>query len=106
MGEMLELTEASTHRLNEETHAQEKEKAELELQQAVERAKIEAEASIREKRDNADVHMAEQAQEQQAEREKLLAAIQKVVDNTRQSIDDLYRDPMNLLWGLGSIVGL
>jgi len=115
--EMLELTEASTHRLNQEKHAQEKErlamqlaldkeKAELELQQAVERAKIEAEASIREKRDNADVHMAEQAQAQQAEREKVLAAIQKVVDNTRQSIDDLYRDPMNLLWGIGSIVGL
>merc|ERR1712054_344710 len=27
-------------------------------------------------------------------------------DNTRQSIDDLYRDPMNLVWGMGSIVGL
>merc|ERR1719353_713822 len=104
--EMLELNEASQRRINSETFDAEKERLQLQLKAANERARLEAEAKIRDKRENADVYMKELEAQALADRAKLLAAIAESVEQARGMVKELYGQPENLAWGVGSLVAL
>uniref|UniRef100_A0A7S1AZ88 AAA+ ATPase domain-containing protein n=1 Tax=Noctiluca scintillans TaxID=2966 RepID=A0A7S1AZ88_NOCSC len=82
----------------------EEKQAALKLTEAIETAKIEHEARIKERRDNEDVHLRAMRAEQQEKRQQTLAAIKATADIVFSWITMFYGSPQNLLLGLGSIV--
>merc|ERR1719359_2298649 len=69
----------------------EEKRAEIDLQRAIETAKIEQEAKIREARENEDIHMREKKQEWQETRQRTLAAIRETANIAANWISSIYR---------------
>merc|ERR1740139_131730 len=82
----------------------EEKRAELDVQKAIEASKIEAEAKIREKRENEDVHLRQMRAEMQEKRQQTLAAIRATAEIIASWITSVYSSPQNLLLAIGSIV--
>lgn len=82
----------------------EEKQAALKLTEAIETAKIEHEARIKERRENEDVHLRAMRAEQQEKRQQTLAAIKATADIVFSWITMFYGSPQHLLLGLGSIV--
>jgi len=82
----------------------EEKRAEIDLQRAIETAKIEQEAKIREARENEDVHLREKKQEWQEKRQQTLAAIRETASIAAAWVSGIYRSPQNLLLAIGSII--
>jgi len=82
----------------------EEKRAELDVQKAIEASKIEAEAKIRERRENEDVHMRQMRAEMQEKRQQMLAAIRATAEIVASWIASLYSSPQNLMLAIGSIV--
>lgn len=82
----------------------EEKRAEIDLQQAIETAKIEQEAKIRAARENEDVNLREKKQEWQEKRQQTLAAIRETANIAASWVSGIYRSPQNLLLAIGSII--
>jgi len=82
----------------------EEKRAELDVQKAIEASKIEAEAKIRERRENEDVHLRQMRAEMQEKRQQTLAAIRATAEIVASWITSVYSSPQNLLLAIGSIV--
>eukprot|EP00927_Polykrikos_kofoidii_P037169 TRINITY_DN31344_c0_g1_i1.p1 TRINITY_DN31344_c0_g1~~TRINITY_DN31344_c0_g1_i1.p1 ORF type:complete len:888 (-),score=206.07 TRINITY_DN31344_c0_g1_i1:161-2824(-) len=82
----------------------EEKRAEIDVQKAIEQAKIESEAKIRERRENEDVHTRFMQAEQIEKRQQMLDAIKATAEIARQWVANLYGSPYNLMLGLGSII--
>merc|ERR1712216_211750 len=74
----------------------EEKRAELDIQKAIEASKIEAEAKIRERRENEDVHLRQLRVEQQERRQQTLAAIRATAEIIASWVTSLYSSPQNL----------
>jgi len=82
----------------------EEKRAEIDLQRAIETAKIEQEAKIRAARENEDVNLREKKQEWQEKRQQTLAAIRETAGIAASWVSGIYRSPQNLLLAIGSII--
>lgn len=82
----------------------EEKRAELDLQKAIEASKVEAEAKIRERRENEDVHLRQMRAEQQERRQQTLAAIRATAEIVASWVTSVYSSPQNLMLAIGSIV--
>jgi ATPase family AAA domain-containing protein 3A/B len=82
----------------------EEKRAEIDLQRAVETAKIEQEAKIRAARENEDVNLREKKQEWQEKKQQTLAAIRETANIAASWVSSVYRSPQNLLLAIGSII--
>merc|ERR1740138_1486505 len=113
--ELLQEQEASNLRQEEAKREGEKEllqlrlqsderRAEMGVQEAVERAKIEEEAKIKAARENEDVNLRAMKAEAAEKREQTLAAIRETADIALSWVTFVFRSPANLALGIGSIV--
>jgi ATPase family AAA domain-containing protein 3A/B len=82
----------------------EEKRAEIDLQRAVETAKIEQEAKIRAARENEDINLREKKQEWQEKKQQTLAAIRETANIAASWVSGVYRSPQNLLLAIGSII--
>jgi ATPase family AAA domain-containing protein 3A/B len=82
----------------------EEKRAEIDLQRAIETAKIEAEAKIRAARENEDVNLREKKQEWQEKKQQILAAIRETAGIASSWVSSVYKSPMNLLLAIGSVI--
>jgi len=113
--ELLQEQEASNIRQEEAKHALEKERLQLQLasderraemgvQEAIEKAKIEEEAKIRAARENEDVNTRHMQAEMQEKRAQTLAAIKQTADIAARWVNNIYSSPANLILAIGSVV--
>merc|ERR1719356_770969 len=113
--ELMQEQEASNLRQEEVRRQGEKEllmlrlqsderRAEMGVQEAVERAKIEEEAKIKAARDNEDVNLRAMKAEMAEKREQTLAAIRETADIALSWVTFVFRSPANLALGIGSVV--
>eukprot|EP00928_Gymnodinium_smaydae_P059876 TRINITY_DN4333_c0_g1_i3.p1 TRINITY_DN4333_c0_g1~~TRINITY_DN4333_c0_g1_i3.p1 ORF type:complete len:936 (-),score=259.34 TRINITY_DN4333_c0_g1_i3:148-2862(-) len=82
----------------------EEKRAEIDVKKGIEQAKVEAEAKIREKRENEDVHTRMLKAEQDEKRRQILDGIQATADIVKNWIAHVYGSPKNLAIAIGSIV--
>jgi len=82
----------------------EERRAELGVQQAIEAAKIEQEAKIRERRENEDVHLRAMRAEQQEKRQQMLAGIKATAEIAHSWVTAVYSSTQNLILAIGSVV--
>jgi ATPase family AAA domain-containing protein 3A/B len=82
----------------------EEKRAALNVKTAIETAKIEQEAKIREKRENEDIHLREKKQEWQEKKQQTLAAIRETANIAASWVSSVYSSPQNLLLAIGSVV--
>jgi ATPase family AAA domain-containing protein 3A/B len=113
--ELLQEQEASNMRQHAEKVKGEKEllllkleseekRAEIDVQRAIEQAKIEQEAKIREKRENEDVNTRLMQAEQVEKRQQILDAIKASAEIIQSWIASIYSSPQNLAVMIGSVV--
>jgi len=113
--ELMQEQEASNLRQEEVKRQGEKEllllrlqsderRAEMGVQEAVEKAKIEEEAKIKAARDNEDVNLRSMKAEMAEKREQMLAAIRETADIFLTWVTFVFRSPANLALGIGSII--
>jgi ATPase family AAA domain-containing protein 3A/B len=79
-------------------------RAEMGVQEAIERAKVEEEAKIKAARENEDVNLRAMQAEMAEKREQTLAAIRETADIALSWISFVFRSPANLALGIGTIV--
>lgn len=82
----------------------EEKRAEIDLQKAVETAKIEQEAKIRAARENEDINLREKKQEWQEKKQQILAAIRETAAIAASWVSGVYRSPQNLFLAIGSVI--
>mmetsp|Transcript_40641 Transcript_40641/g.91683 ORF Transcript_40641/g.91683 Transcript_40641/m.91683 type:complete len:828 (+) Transcript_40641:49-2532(+) len=82
----------------------EEKRAEIAVQEAIERAKVEQEAKIRAARENEDVNLRQMRAEAQEKRQQTLAAIKATADIILSWITAVYSSPQNLMLAIGSVV--
>lgn len=113
--ELMEKQEESNIRQEEAKRAGEKEllllrlasderRAEMGVQEAIERAKIEQEAKIRSARENEDVNLRALKTEMEEKRAQLLAAIKATADIAAKWVSSVYGSPWHLALGIGSVI--
>jgi len=79
-------------------------RAEMGVQEAIEKAKVESEANIRAARENEDVNLRKVRAEAQERRQQVLDAIKASAEIAYNWVSTLYSSPQNLAWAIGSIV--
>jgi len=79
-------------------------RAEMGVQEAIEKSKIEEEAKIRAARENEDVNTRHMQAEMQEKRAQMLAAIKQTAEIASSWVYNVYSSPSNLLMGIGSII--
>jgi len=82
----------------------EEKRAEIDVQKAIETAKIENEAKIRERRENEDVHLRLQNAEWQEKKNQMLAAIRESAAIAQSWVHSIFSSPQNLFLAIGSVV--
>jgi len=82
----------------------EEKRAEIDVQKAVEQAKIEQEAKIRERRENEDVHLRHMKAEQTERRAQILDAIKASAEIVQSWVSSIYSSPKNLFIAIMSVV--
>jgi ATPase family AAA domain-containing protein 3A/B len=82
----------------------EEKRAEIDVKRAIEQAKVESEAKIREKRENEDVNTRLMQAEQLEKRQQMLDAIKATAEIVHSWIASIYSSPQNLSIMIGSIV--
>lgn len=113
--ELLQKQEESNMRQEEVKRAGEKEllllrlqsderRAQMGVQEAIEKAKIEEEAKMKAARENEDVNIRAMRAEMQERRAQVLAAIKATAEIATLWISTVYASPTYLLLGIGSIV--
>lgn len=80
-------------------------RAEMGVQEAIERAKIEEETKIRAARENEDVNTRAMQAEMAEKRTQMLEAIHATAKIASSWIHNFYSSPINLALGIGSVVG-
>ncbi|CAD7923285.1 unnamed protein product [Amoebophrya sp. A120] len=103
-----QLSEKAKHEkeMKELEVASQKYKAEMELQQAVEAARIEQEAKIKEIRENEDVHAREQKMKLEGQKQQVIVAIQATARIVTSWLHTLYGSSQNMLYALGSFIAV
>lgn len=79
-------------------------RAEMGVQEAIERAKIEEAAKIKAARENEDVNMRKLRAEMQEKRQQTLAAIKATADIFFNWVANIYSSPQNLVLAIGSVI--
>jgi ATPase family AAA domain-containing protein 3A/B len=79
-------------------------RAEMGVQEAIEKAKVDAESKIRAARENEDVNLRAMRSEMQEKRQQTLAAIKATADIALSWIKAVYGSPQNLALAIGSVV--
>lgn len=113
--ELMQMQEESNMRQEEARRAGEKEllllrlasdekRAEMGVQEAIEKAKIEEDAKIRAARENEDVNLRALRTELEEKKAQLLAAIKATADIITSSISGVFKSPFRLMLGIGSII--
>lgn len=82
----------------------EEKRAEIDVQKAIETAKIESEGKIRERRENEDVHLRLQNAEWQEKKAQMLAAIRETAAIVQSWIHSVFSSPQNLFLAIATII--
>jgi len=82
----------------------EEKRAEIDVQRALEQAKIEQEAKIRERRENEDIHLRHMQAEQQERKQQILEGIKATAQIIKDWVATLYGSPKNLAVAIGSTI--
>mmetsp|Transcript_51071 Transcript_51071/g.110841 ORF Transcript_51071/g.110841 Transcript_51071/m.110841 type:complete len:815 (-) Transcript_51071:284-2728(-) len=82
----------------------EEKRAELGVQQAIEAAKVEQEAKLRDKRENEDVNLRHLKAEMLEKRQQTVEAIRATAEIIHSWISSLFGNPNHLLLAIGSVV--
>mmetsp|Transcript_2300 Transcript_2300/g.6802 ORF Transcript_2300/g.6802 Transcript_2300/m.6802 type:complete len:875 (+) Transcript_2300:113-2737(+) len=84
--------------------ASDERRAEMGVQEAIEKAKIEEEAKLKAARDNEDVNLRAMKAEQKEKRQQVLAAIRASAEIAANWVASIYGSPQNLMMAIGSVV--
>mmetsp|Transcript_89155 Transcript_89155/g.195354 ORF Transcript_89155/g.195354 Transcript_89155/m.195354 type:complete len:858 (+) Transcript_89155:162-2735(+) len=113
--ELMQEQEASNIRQEEAKREGEKEllklrlesderRAQMGVQEAIEKAKIEEEAKIKAARDNEDVNIRAMQAEMEEKKAQMLAAIKQTAEIAANWVESVYTSPTNLGLAIGSII--
>eukprot|EP00391_Amoebophrya_sp_Ameob2_P006394 CAMPEP_0178991398 /NCGR_PEP_ID=MMETSP0795-20121207/5505_1 /TAXON_ID=88552 /ORGANISM="Amoebophrya sp., Strain Ameob2" /LENGTH=1148 /DNA_ID=CAMNT_0020683101 /DNA_START=650 /DNA_END=4096 /DNA_ORIENTATION=+ len=108
LSNLRQLSEKAKHEkeMKELEVSAQKFKAEQELKQAIEAAKIEQEAKIKEIRENEDVHAREQKMKLEGQKQQVIVAIQATARIVTSWLHTLYGSSQNMMYALVSFLAV